>query len=99
MSTFYIHDYVGHSLLRYLQVLPYKRYLQLPYHHQERRVNGDLQLNEIFLIMKSALDQSIGRSVGDFLPSEHFCGAGDDIRRSHGGAIWAGPHPHRQQVN
>ena len=49
--------------------------------------------------MKSALDQSIGRSVGDFLPSEHFCGAGDDIRRSHGGAIWAGPHPHRQQVN
>ena len=39
------------------------------------------------------------RSVSDFLHSEHFCGAGDDIRRSHGGAIWAGPHPHRQQVN
>ena len=39
------------------------------------------------------------RSVSDFLHSEHFCGAGDDIQRSHGGAIWAGPHPHCQQVN
>ena len=49
--------------------------------------------------MKSALDQSIDQLVISSTHSEHFCGAGDDIRCSNGGSIRAGPHPHCQQVN